>query len=125
MLKRVKAIGADTDRTGSALPIGEMHDILRNVFYASHKFDMPLYKACAKLYPDFLFHYTDQYMAALVQAVSNREQPKNVFVLCGKGQSRSIPHYLAGKTPPLEEILVGRRQFSAYSSLLHTDTDQI
>ena len=58
-MKRVKAIGADMDKTGSAMPIGEMHDIMRNVFYASHKFDMSRYKACMKLYPDFLLHFTD------------------------------------------------------------------
>ena len=53
--------------------------------------------------PDFALHNVDEYMATLLQYISDEPDSlarpeladiETIFVLCGYGQSRSIPYYI-------------------------------
>jgi len=53
------------------------------------------FDAALKLYPDLLLHYSDEYMATVIQELQlQRPELENIFVVCGYGQSRTVPHYL-------------------------------
>ena len=48
-----------------------------------------------------------------------------VFVLCGAGQSRSLPHYLAASELSLEKTITAPIDFKAFESLIQKDSPQI
>ena len=61
----------------------------------AHYEDLTCYEATLRLYPDFLLHHSDEYMASLIQEIQlQRPEIQNIFVVCGHAQSRSIPYYL-------------------------------
>ena len=42
--------------------------------------------------PDLIIGLSDEYMAGVVKRLS--ESYRNIMIICGYGQTRSIPHYL-------------------------------
>ncbi len=42
--------------------------------------------------PELMIGLSDEYMAGLINKAS--EKYRNIMVICGYGQTRSIPHYL-------------------------------
>jgi len=70
-LKRVNNIGADIDGTLSSLPLRELQDMLKKVFYHSHAHELSHYDATLALYPELILHHIDQYMAALLKEVAS------------------------------------------------------
>jgi hypothetical protein len=60
----------------------------------SHAFsnDCSLYEAALLACPELLLGLSDEYMAAMINKAS--EKYRNIMVICGYGQTRSIPYYL-------------------------------
>ncbi|CDW83262.1 UNKNOWN [Stylonychia lemnae] len=78
--------------TINSYPLLDFEDQYKNTTFKSFQDDISLYQAALLECPDFLLSNTDEYMAALINKFS--EQYKNIMVICGYGQSRSIPYYL-------------------------------
>ena len=70
----------------------ELQKMLEAVAFRSYSDDLTMYEACLVEYPDMILSLSDDYMASLILKMS--EQYRNILVLCGYGQTRSIPHYL-------------------------------
>ena len=55
-------------------------------------------------YPDIMLHYNDRYTAALINHITKEySEFKNIAVICGHGQTKSIPTYLQFSTKSLFE----------------------
>lgn len=72
----------------------DLQEIVRKVFYTSFQDESTAFEACLKQFPDVALHFNDEYMAALINSVLDNSDVETLFVVCGVGQSRSIPHYL-------------------------------
>jgi hypothetical protein len=53
-----------------------------------------MYEAALGVCPDILLHHSDEYLAALINKLSESGKHKDIFVVCGYGQSRTIPFHL-------------------------------
>lgn len=103
--------------------------MLSAVIQLSHTDGTSCYDAVLKLFPDLVLHFTDEYLAAIVQEVQMQiPEVQTIFVVCGHGQSRTIPHYLfmspkfngeIEATTALESITALK---PVYSSVMATDT---
>ena len=51
------------------------------------------YEAALETHPDLVLQHSDLYMSSLINTLSLQGK-KNIFVLCGYGQSRTIPYHL-------------------------------
>ena len=69
-----------------------MEQALEKTYYRSYADDIEMHEATFLECPDFILTLTDEYMASLVLKLS--EQYKNIMVVTGYGQTRTIPHYL-------------------------------
>ena len=47
------------------------------------------------MFPDVCLHLKDEYTAAIIKSLCDREEVQTLFVVCGLGQSRSVPHYMS------------------------------
>ena len=70
----------------------QMEEALQLILYRAYADDLTLYEAALIETPDILLQTTDEYMAALINKMA--EQHKEIMVICGYGQTRTIPHYL-------------------------------
>jgi len=63
-----------------------LQDMLTEVLYQSHLDDTSAFEACLKLFPDFLLHHKDEYMAVLIGEICRqRPELKTIFIVCGYG----------------------------------------
>lgn len=71
--------------------------------YESHAEDDSVYAGMLRSCPELALHSGDEYMATLLQYISDEPDSlarpeladvETIFVLCGYGQSRSIPYYI-------------------------------
>ena len=73
----------------------DLREMLAEAIKLAHTDGTSCYEASLKLFPDLVLHHTDEYMATLIQELQLQQPELNtIFVVCGYGQSRSIPHYL-------------------------------
>jgi hypothetical protein len=75
--------------------------------------------------PDIVLHHSDEYIAGLINKLSFEHQ--NIFVVCGYGQSRTIPYHLYYNPrvflhDGLKRIV---SQLPTYETLLRKDTPEI
>ena len=94
-------------------------EMLRVVLYGNYKDETSAYQTCLKHYPDFALHNQDEYMAALINSLCERTDIETLFVVCGIGQSRSIPHYMTHSPRRLVDVTKDEKVFE---SLLRRDT---
>lgn len=58
-------------------------------------FPLTPYFGAIHRYPDLMFHYNDRYTASLIKSIVRRNpELKTIAVLCGYGQTKSLPTYL-------------------------------
>ena len=87
----------------------------------AHREGQSCFEACLSEFPDFALHLTDEYMATLIESVCHNDNLQTLFVVCGSGQSQTIPHYMA-HTP---KILSQTANYAPiYQSLLSKDTPE-
>jgi hypothetical protein len=53
-----------------------------------------LFDSALEVCPDLVLHHSDEYMATLINNLSIEQGHRNIFVICGYGQSKSIPFHL-------------------------------
>jgi hypothetical protein len=82
----------------------DLYDALNRTFYMAFKEEVSHYAACLFEFPDIALHLHDQYMASLINEVCEMPQVQTLFVVCGQGQSRSIPHYMAHSEKDLNAL---------------------
>lgn len=70
----------------------ELESMLEKCFFRASLDGISLNQAALIECPDVMLGLSDEYMAALINKLS--ETHKNILVICGYGQTRSIPHYL-------------------------------
>lgn len=76
-----------------SLHLSELEDLFEQVVYEASGNVDTLYDGALAACPDLVLHHSDEYMACLVNELS-RQGHNNIFVLCGYGQSRTIPYHL-------------------------------
>ena len=79
-------------------------EMLRKVFYLSYGEESSCFKACLELFPDVCLHLRDEYTAALIKSLCDREEIQTLFVVCGLGQSRSVPHYMSNSPKTMQQV---------------------
>ena len=78
----------------NSLHLLELEELFKEISYLS-SWDPncdTYFDAALKVCPDILLHDSDEYMASLINRLSIEK--KNIFVICGYGQSRTIPYHL-------------------------------
>ena len=74
------------------VPLLDLERAFEKVHYRTFADDCSPYEAALKEVPDLVLGLSDEYLAAMIYKAS--ETYKNIMVICGYGQTRSIPHYL-------------------------------
>jgi len=76
------------------LHLVELEEIFAEIAYYNHvDTNDCLYETALNRFPDLVLHHSDEYMAALINRISLQGK-KNIFVLCGYGQTSTIPYHL-------------------------------
>ena len=70
----------------------EFERIYEKVVYRAYANDISMIEAALIECPDILLSLSDEYMAGMINRLS--ESYRNILIICGYGQTRSIPHYL-------------------------------
>ena len=65
---------------------------------------------------------SDEYMAAMINKLS--ETHRNILVICGYGQTRSIPHYLYFSQKANSEGLSIARHKKLYETIVRKDNPE-
>eukprot|EP00347_Sterkiella_histriomuscorum_P014480 403360714 len=78
--------------TINSYPLLDLEEQYEKSLYYSYQKDENMYHSSLQICPDIMLGHSDEYMGALVNKLS--EFYSNIMVLCGYGQSRSIPHYM-------------------------------
>lgn len=104
----------------------ELEELFDEILFLSHKDSTNLHEAALRVCPDIMLHHSDEYMASLINHLS-LEGKENIFVICGYGQSRTIPYHLyhnprAFKTDCLDSVT---RFSDPYETLIRKDTPEI
>ena len=102
-----------------------LRTLYENTMNMSHTKDITAYDSALNyICPDLLLHHNDEYMASLIHYLANRQDElrsdisvQTLFVVCGYGQSRSIPHYLS-MSPRVKEG--GPAQVTEYAPVYET-----
>lgn len=71
----------------NSLHLLELEALFEEIVYNSH-LDSDchnLYESALKVCPDVLLHHSDEYMAGLINKLSQDQGKKNIFVICGYG----------------------------------------
>ena len=76
----------------NSVPLLDLERAFEKVHYRTFADDCSPYEAALKEVPDLVLGLSDEYLAAMIYKAS--ETYKNIMVICGYGQTRSIPHYL-------------------------------
>ena len=77
----------------SEIHLTELEELFESIVFGAHLDSTSLYESALHVCPDVLLHHSDEYMASLINHLSiNGKQ--NIFVVCGYGQSRTIPFHL-------------------------------
>jgi hypothetical protein len=76
----------------NSVPLLDLERAFEKVHYRTFADDCSPYEAALKEVPELVLGLSDEYLAAMIYKAS--ETYKNIMVICGYGQTRSIPHYL-------------------------------
>lgn len=106
-------------------PLLKLEELYAKLAYTTYYDNVTMYDACMQVAPDILLHHTDEYMAAMISKMS--ESYDNIFVLCGIGQTRSIPHYLyfSQKSFGLNNVEEVTKYAPTYESIVRKDNSEI
>ena len=73
----------------------ELEELFQEIAFKAHQPDFEtMYDAALDVCPDLLLHHSDEYLAGLINKLSIDRKHKNIFVICGYGQSRTVPYHL-------------------------------
>lgn len=110
----------------SGMHLLEIESLFEEVSRTSHKHDS-MTEAALEVCPDFILHHSDEYLACLINHLSQSHQ--NIFVVCGRGQSKSIPYHLYYNPrafQSIEQIEPEVTDFSdVFGTILRKDTPEI
>ena len=112
-----------------------LQEMLGQSLSYAHAENESVHEGTLRTNPHFLLHSHDQYMAAILQSLSDEpdafDRPEladmeTVFVVCGYGQSRSIPHYIYQSPKVKENKLSEVCDFlPRYQTLMSRDTAEM
>jgi len=77
----------------NSMHLTELEEVFKEIAYDAAEHEN-LYEGALSACPDMMLHHSDEYMAALINQLSLRAEYRNIFVMCGYGQSRTIPYHL-------------------------------
>ena len=105
----------------------ELREYLEKALFTAHRKEISTFEAALEHIPDYLLHKSDEYMAALINKLTTEDPSlQTIFVVCGYGQSRTIPYYLYYSPKVLGGKLGEVADYKkVYSSLMSSDTPQI
>ena len=103
--------------------------------FESHADDQTIFEGMMRTCPDIALHSVDEYIATILQwlsdepdALQRRELAdlNTVFVICGYGQSRSIPYYIY-LSPKANEKQVSHvtNYLPIYETIMSKDTTEM
>lgn len=72
----------------------EMEELFEQIANSSQSNFETMYEAGLRVCPDVLLHHSDEYMASIINKLNQTGKAQNIFVICGYGQSLSIPYHL-------------------------------
>lgn len=103
----------------------ELERCFEAIAYRAFTDGSPFYEAALLECPDLILSLSDEYMAAVVNKLS--ETHRNIMVICGFGQTRSIPHYLYYSDQANAKNSVGEvaRHRKVYENLLRKDNPEM
>jgi hypothetical protein len=103
----------------------EFERAFEKVTYRAFSEDLSLYEAALLECPDLMLSLSDEYMAATVHKLSERF--RNILVICGYGQARSIPHYMYYSSQANSEnsIAAVARHRGVYENLVRRDNPEM
>ena len=102
----------------------ELQEYLEKVLFIAHRKEISAFDAALEHIPDYLLYKSDEYMASLIEKVTDEDPAlQTIFVVCGYGQSRTIPYYLY-YSPKVIDGKIGQvvDYKKVYSTLMSTDT---
>lgn len=76
----------------NTVTLTELERAYEKAVYRSYSEDMNLNEAALLECPEIVLGLSDEYMAGMINTLS--EKNRNIMVICGYGQTRSIPYYL-------------------------------
>ena len=84
-----------------------------------------MFDAALKVCPDILLHDSDEYMASLINRLS--KDKRNILVICGYGQSRTIPYHLYHNPRVFSEGSLDKivRYSDPFETLLRSDSAEV
>jgi pheromone shutdown protein TraB len=109
----------------NSTPLLTLEAIFEKVCHRSFMDDIPMVEAALIEHPEMLLGLTDEYMGAMLGKLS--ETKSNIMVICGYGQTRSIPHYLyysqeANSAHPISQTASYK---PIYETIMRKDTAEI
>ena len=70
----------------------ELEECFKEIAFNSADYDDSFFQSALHTVPDLILHHSDEFLAGLINLLS--ESKRNIFVICGLGQSKSIPYHL-------------------------------
>jgi pheromone shutdown protein TraB len=109
----------------NSYPLGELEKLFEKVAFRSFSDDITMSEAALIECPDILLTLSDEYMAAMVNKLS--EKYRNLMIITGFGQTRSLPHYLyfSRSSNTLNNVseVAGRKP--VYETIVRTDSPEM
>ena len=104
----------------------ELEGLFSDIVYDSSSNFTDYFEAALRVCPDVLLHHSDEYLAALVNTLSQRGK-KYIFVVCGYGQSRTVPYHLYYNPRVFQDgsIDIVTRYNRPFGTLIRSDTPQV
>jgi hypothetical protein len=110
----------------SGMHLLEIESIFEEVSREANKFDK-MSEAALEVCPDLVLHHSDEYLACMINHLS--QSHRNIFVVCGRGQSKSIPYHLYYNPrafQSIDQIAPEVTNYSeAFGTILRKDTPEI
>ena len=109
----------------NTVPLGELEAVFEKVAFRSFMDDVSMMEAALIECPDIMLGLSDEYMASLLNRLS--ENHSNIVTVCGYGQTRSIPHYLrfskqANSPNSVQEVA---RHREVYQNIVRKDNPEM
>ena len=108
--------------TMNSYPLIELERILEKSLYRASLEGISVSQAALLECPDVMLGLSDEYMAAMINKLS--ETHRNILVICGYGQTRSIPHYLYFSQKANSEGLSTARHKKVYETIVRKDNPE-
>lgn len=110
----------------TSIHLVELETLFEQIIHKAHYDSISLFDSALQVCPDVLLHDSDEYTASLINHLSQTGKT-NIFVVCGYGQSRTIPYHLYHNPRAFQDngLNTTTRFNMPFSTLLRADTPEI